>query len=188
MQKRSLALLGTMSAILCLAGPAAAEDWNGFYAGVHGTALPQEGDVLNVPNAGFGAGVQAGYNMQMGPGVLGIEVEADKNLRQTASGPSASLDQQGQLSAKARAGVTLGGTLLYGTAGYGAAYLGSGGTAEEGWHGGLLLGGGVEQRLTDDLSLRVGYEQLRLEDVELASGGVTSAAIHSVKAGMNFAF
>lgn len=172
-----------VGAILGLTGAASAQDWNGFYAGIHGSYVPSDGAPFDLGKAGLGGGAQAGYNMQLGPGVIGVELEADKTFRGDAA-----LDQQAQLSAKARAGLALGSTLIFATAGYGTAYLGTGGDVAEGWHGGLLLGGGVEQKLTDQLSVRLTYEQLRLGDVKLAAGGTIDTTTHSVKTGVNFAF
>ncbi|TGV97364.1 porin family protein, partial [Mesorhizobium sp. M2D.F.Ca.ET.145.01.1.1] len=52
-----------------------ASQWSGAYVGVHGgtafTGMPNPFAGRN----GFSGGVQAGYNQQMGPAVLGAEIE-----------------------------------------------------------------------------------------------------------------
>ena len=116
-------------------GKAAPFDWNGFYAGVMGTA--QSGNAGSGLGLGFDIGVSTTVNFVL----AGAEVAV------TGLGSGAAPYVQGV----GRAGVLITDTaLLYGVAGVGAGADGSS-SAD------LLVGGGVELGLASDVSVRAQY-------------------------------
>ncbi len=210
---------------------ASAHDWTGFYAGVNaatnrGTnnwngAYFLGGDPLAPPTLGTfdmngtTAGVQAGYNLQSGRMVYGIEGDmgwgdvsgtgdpidprsADPTV------PSAKFDQMGSL--RARLGVATGNVLLYATAGWASASgnmgltnldgAGDNRTADitaSGWTGGI----GAEIALNDHLSVKGEYLDSRLTMNEVQFTGVAPADylavngtvdVKTFKIGLNYAF
>ena len=97
-------------------------------------------------------------------------------------------------AAKVRGGLALGGTLVYGTAGYSVARLDAGNNviSDDKWVGGLLWGAGLEQSFGNGLSARVEYAQTRFNDVDSTLTGnihrTDDLTSHAVKAGLNFRF
>lgn len=114
-------------------------DWDGFYAGVYGVA---QGN--SATDSQIGLGLDAGVNAQLDFFLVGGEVALEgltNDELDTAYG-----------KVLGKAGVTLtDDVLLYASAGLGADL--GGGTVSSN----LLLGGGVELALTDDLSVRAQY-------------------------------
>lgn len=209
---------------------AAAHDWSGLYAGVNlGTnsgTTDWNGEYflegISVGPAARGsfdldgttAGLQAGYNLQSGNMVYGIEgdygwgdvsgtgVGIDSSDDPTV--PSASLDQMGSI--RARVGVTSGNVLFYATAGWASASgsmgltnldgAGDDRTADitaSGWTGGL----GAEIALNDHLSVKGEYLDSRLTMDEVRFDGVLPADylavngdidVKTFKIGLNYAF
>ena len=137
-------------------------DWNGFYAGVYGVGQAGPGGAGQL-----GLGLDVGVNAQLDFFLVGGEVA----LHGLTSG--ASIDTAyGQLTG--RAGVVISDeVLLYAAAGYG---LDLGNFADD--H--VLLGGGVEVAVTDELSLRAQY----LHGVPLSGGTSTD----QITLGANFHF
>lgn len=117
-----------------------AYDWTGFYAGVYGAYRHSPADGNQ-----FGIGIDAGVSTTFNFVLAGAEV-AVEGLGAGAGGAS-------YAEALGRAGVLVGdNTLLYGTAGYGT---GLGGTASG--QSDVLVGAGLEQAITDSVSLRAQY-------------------------------
>lgn len=114
-------------------------DWSGFYAGVYGVA--QRGSVSDLQ---YGAGVNLGANAQIDFFLVGGEVA----LHGLVGGPTIDT-AYGQVLGRAGVVIT-DDVLLYAAAGYG---VDLGLPAEDD----LLLGGGVEVAVADDLSLRAQY-------------------------------
>lgn len=175
------------------AGIALATDaWTGLYAGAHiGGATSDE---FKEGKTAWTGGVQAGYLQQFDMFVVGAEVEAaftDALLYELA--PGAGLTQNWSVAAKARAGIALGDTLIYGTAGASLAELEPWGTTTSGKdnHVGVVFGAGVEQNLGNNFSLRAEYLQTRYFDVDSAVGGIgrqDDLTNHAVKVGVNYRF
>lgn len=170
-----------------------ADDWTGVYVGVNGGLQSEEfRDILDDPNVSGGA--QLGYRSELGPVVVGAELEGTYTHGQSfTTGGAGVVDQKWSGAAKVMAGVGLGSTLVYGIGGYGVAKLESGtaATDEAGWAGGFLFGGGVEQQLGGGLSAKLEYTQMRLNNVETFTGGTAYSddlVNHSIKAGLNFQF
>jgi outer membrane immunogenic protein len=153
----------------------AATDWSGFYAGFgvgHGSGLvtsswatpflPPYEDELD----GWVAGLQAGYNVQTGPLVLGIEGNLDWTNLSTAGPPDhlpRDINWMGGL--RARLGVAIDSVLLYGTAGVVVADTTGGSFLEEfnELHSGWTAGVGVEAMVSDSLSLKLEYAYSKFE-------------------------
>jgi outer membrane immunogenic protein len=114
-------------------------DWNGFYAGVYGVV---QGN--SETDTQLGLGIDAGVNAQLDFFLVGGEVALEgltNDELDTAYG-----------KVLGKAGVILtDDVLVYASAGLGADLGGGTGTSN------LLLGGGVELAVTDDLSVRAQY-------------------------------
>jgi outer membrane immunogenic protein len=122
-----------------VASPASAGyDWSGFYAGVFGTAQ-RSGSGETQAGIGIAAGVNAQFDFFLVGGEVTLEGLTDENLDTTYG------------SIVGRAGVVLtDDVLLYAAAGYGHDLGGSS-------RGDLLLGGGVEFAVNDDVSVKAQY-------------------------------
>lgn len=172
-----------------------ADQWSGFYAGIHGGVIETGGVPNPFGNAKtFEGGMQFGTNLQFGNLVVGAEAAGtySHDFRHEMGG-GASLKQSWSGSVKARAGVALDQILLYGTLGYGVARLEPNGTVTSGASnvGGMVFGGGAEFALTEQVALRIDYTQSRYNGVGFNAGGLkrTSDIVdHSVRAGLNLRF
>lgn len=169
------------------------DEWTGAYAGVGG-GVSTDHDIDIFDDSTITGAASLGYRVQVGPGVVGAEVQGNySNGQSYGTGGGGQVDQYWSGSAKLKAGLGLGSTLIYGTGGYGVANLesGSDGTSDVGWHGGWIYGGGIEQKLTDALSINVEYTQMRLDDVASVTNGASftdDLTNHSIKAGLNYQF
>lgn len=115
-------------------------DWNGFYAGVHGTA--QNGSASGLQ---YGLGVQAGVNAQFDFYLLGAEVAVSGLADNGTVGETT----YGQILG--RAGLVVSDNVaIYAAGGYGIDL----GVPDE---QDALLGGGVELAVTDNVSVRAQY-------------------------------
>lgn len=170
-------------------------DWSGTYVGIQGGV--QSPSTVNPFSSrrGWTMGAQAGMNFQTGPLVYGGEVEGNlsSGTHHRRSG-GAEFEQRSTVAAKARAGVALDRTLIYGTAGYGLTELKSKGSVISGdqWEGGFLYGAGVEQAFTGGTSVRAEYTVHKLNGVDsITTGGVRrtdNLSSHSLKLGLNYRF
>lgn len=170
-------------------------DWSGTYVGIQG-GVQSPGTVNPFSSRrGWTLGAQAGMNFQNGPLVYGGEVEGNisSGTHHRRSG-GAEFEQRSTVAAKARAGVALDRTLIYGTAGYGLTELKSKGSVISGdqWDGGLLYGAGVEQAFSGGTSVRAEYTVHKLNGVDsITTGGVRRSdnlSSHSLKLGLNYRF
>jgi outer membrane immunogenic protein len=133
-------------------------DWNGFYAGVHGSAQ------LDGSDTRAGAGFDLGFNAALDLFLVGAEF--------SLNGLSDGTDLTAYAQVLGRAGVIVTNDVLaYGAAGYGTDL---GGTDDH-----VLLGGGLEFAVTDDVSLRGQY---------LYGLPVTGDATQQVTLGASFHF
>jgi outer membrane immunogenic protein len=172
------------------AGPKAG--WGGAYVGADlGMASrklnPFDGD------KGLVVGAPAGYNMDLDSGVVGAEIEASHLGNVKSRVPGGNIKEQGRVAAKAKAGVGFNDTLVYGTAGVAlTSFKDNGGTSgPDGWKPGWVVGAGVEQKLSDNLSARVEYNYTMTNDVRSTTAGVTSRTDvrdQVLKAGVNYRF
>lgn len=166
--------------------------FDGAYAGVHGGMASRSPNPFS-DGRGLAAGAQAGYNFQMGPGILGAEVEGSYlgDAEQKVRGGT--IEEKWRLSAKAKAGLAFDKTLVYGTAGYAMTKFetGKGVRSDSGWQGGYLVGGGLEHAFAGGLSAKMEYNYVMTPDVKARSASGSSKTdidSHVIKAGLNLRF
>lgn len=191
-----------------------------FYAG--NMAARQRDD-------GYNFGAQIGYNFQTGPLVLGIEAETSflPGSETVSRGPlrypgsstlsytfTNTVDVKNTSWIKAKAGAALGSTLVYAEGGYASGKVNFATTATsnanylkagslEKWMQGYVVGGGIEQRLGDNLSARVSYNYTDMGSETYTTSyrpgsSFTSPAytetvtqdvrLHLIKVGLNYRF
>lgn len=166
--------------------------WDGAYVGVHGGANTSRVNPLSGDKAILG-GVQAGYNFQTGPAVLGVELEGSYLGNAERNVPGGKVQERYRGAAKAKAGLSLDRTLIYGTAGLTMTdYKGGSGTyVTDGFKQGYLLGAGVEQAFGGGLSAKFEYDYVATDDMKATtSSGVSKTGLkdHVFKAGLNYRF
>ena len=166
-------------------------NWSGAYAGIHGGFAAPKLDPFN--NSGLAIGGQAGYNVDVGGGVIGGEVEGSYLGDSQVKVNGGELKERHRLAAKVKAGVPLGDTLVYGTTGLAMTNFRDSGSVSgpDGWKPGWILGAGVEQKLNQNLSARVEYNYTATNNVRSFDNGVGSEKDlhdHTVKAGINYHF
>ncbi|HEV7310013.1 outer membrane protein [Ensifer sp.] len=167
--------------------------WSGAYVGAHGgigfTGTPNPFADRN----GVALGVQAGYNMQAGPGIVGAEIEGSYLGDTEHKVNGGKLKEKWRGAIKAKAGLTFDQTLVYGTAGYAMTSYKKGGDVRNdvGFKGGYLVGAGVEQAFAGGLSAKLEYNYIMTPDVRTnTSTGSSEKDInsHVIKAGINMRF
>jgi outer membrane immunogenic protein len=199
--------------------------WTGFYAGLHAgyawgpvdarapsvapALIGSYSESVDVDGGFFGA--QAGYNVQFGNIVAGIEGDlswADINGEGSSlgGGSRANFDIDWQGSIRGRIGVAFDRVLVYGTGGW--AFAGGEGRISNLEHSGdnrrasddfsgYVIGGGVEAAVTNNVTAKIEYlytdygranfnfgDVLGLGDLK-ARGELDT---HSVKVGVNYKF
>lgn len=192
--------------------------WSGFYAGLQAgyvwgdsnasltTLAPFAVEGFGYSTSGAVGGLHAGFNWQSGNFVLGLETDLelsgiDGSGRGTLGGGHAtSIDWMGSL--RARAGFTMGNTLLYLTGGlaYGdvsversSGVLAASLTGKSDWQTGWTLGGGIEHAFTPNISARIEYRYTDLGTTNFTSilggGSDRTEVTHSaVRAGLSYKF
>jgi outer membrane immunogenic protein len=193
-----------------IAAPSPIFSWSGFYIGGHGgygwSRFSGDGDARTAK--GWIAGVQAGYNYQIGQFVLGIEGEysyADVKLEESLFAGTLTLKNDYFATASARIGYAFDRSLVY--AKLGGAWTrdkwdandGLGGTAtatsnRTGW----LLGGGLEYAVWENLSVRLEYDYIKFGTVNptfttagglvVTGSGDVKLDTQLVKLGLNYRF
>jgi outer membrane immunogenic protein len=161
--------------------------WSGLYLGGHGGYGWESGSGSGLQGATYG--VQAGYNLQLGPAVLGVEADYSwSDAKDTGvsglTNWTARLDSM--WSVRARLGAMIGSNvLLYGTAGYGAydisltgrivTPLVAGNISASAYTSSFVVGGGAELLLTRNIMLRA--EALHFtrgaDELVVDTGGLT---------------
>lgn len=169
------------------------EDWSGSYVGAQIGASSSQFPSPFSNRTGALGGVVAGKNFQNGKFVYGGEVEANFSEAEHRLGRGGTLQQSWTGAAKARAGVAMDKTLVYGTLGYGVTKFKPKGTVTSGsdWEGGVLLGAGIEQKLSGPFSVKAEYDYMRFGDVKTEVAGRTqrdNLSNHAIKAGVNYKF
>lgn len=196
--------------------PVKAKDWSGGYIGVHGgldaNAFKSSGATPNIPALNFSGkkntrglgggnvGVQAGYNFQSGNIVYGVEAESSLVFgAKKKSSTHLGVEQTSRHALKGRLGYSFGSTLVYGVAGVGIAPVRYTSPAvgltpasrKSETRVGPLVGIGVEQMLTNNLSLKgeVDYLALGKQKMNFAAGrtNITAGEL-SAKIGLNYRF
>lgn len=204
--QRTIALAGAVLSLAAyLTGSAMAADlspayndppafqWSGAYFGAHGgTAFTRMPNPFADRN-GFDAGAQAGYNVQMGPAVLGAEVEGSYLGGAEHNVQGGKVKEKWRAAAKAKAGLSFDQTLVFGTGGVALTKFEKGDnlTDSSGWKTGYLVGAGIEQAFAGGLSAKVEYDYIRTPNVETTTAlGTSKSTIgsHELKAGVNYRF
>lgn len=178
-----------------------AYDWSGFYAGVnagYGWAEAYDAGGVRVfgPTTvnqinGLLGGAQIGFNVQHDAIVFGVEADIQASgLSQTVGAGTVALDYLGTV--RARIGVDVGnGVLPYLTAGiaYGQGRVSPPAPVETQFHTGWAVGGGVEFKLQEQVSLKGEYLYYDLgQQNYVATVGNTGFRGHTIRAGVNFHF
>jgi outer membrane immunogenic protein len=166
--------------------------WDGAYVGVHGGMASSKINPFS-GGKGLAVGGQAGYNADVGGAIVGGEVEASYLGDARVKVDGGSLKERHRLAAKVKAGMPLDQTLIYGTAGLAMTNFRDNGrvSGPDGWKPGFLVGAGVEQQLTSNISARVEYNYVATNGVRSFAGGVDSKKDvhdHTIKAGLNYKF
>jgi outer membrane immunogenic protein len=185
----------------------AAHDWAGAYAGVNlgyswgefSTEGPATVDDPTFQGNGPLGGFQIGYNKQLGSVVIGVEGDLQAaGIEESTSGGGAtattSLDWFS--TARGRVGYAFDSTMVYGTAGLAvgglsASVSGPGGGSDDTAALGWTAGAGVEQKITDNLSLKAEYLYVDTEKKSLDTGAAGTDAEwdgHVMRFGANFKF
>jgi outer membrane immunogenic protein len=198
----------------------ARDSWTGIYVGTHAGvsgsdvsfAFTNFGTEADHRGYGLVGGLQAGYNLQFSGLVVGVEADvAWGNVHGESRCPNASFrcghDVDMLASLRARAGVLLAPSMLVFLTG-GAAWADAGyevrnvttgllaAPALSHTQNGSVFGGGVEVRITDNLSLKGEYLRFNLRDESVPNGTLvqTTGPVHldlqieTVKVGLNWRF
>lgn len=166
--------------------------WEGAYVGAHGGITSPRFNPFD-DGRGLTAGVQAGYNFQVGSGVLGAELEGSYLGNAEVGVPGGKLEERFRGAAKAKAGLSFDRTLVYGTAGLTMTkFRGDRGVSGPGgWDQGYLIGGGIEHGFAGGLSAKIEYNYVMTNDVKTSAGGSSSKTDlddHVIKTGLNYRF
>jgi outer membrane immunogenic protein len=191
-------------------------DWSGAYLGIHGGVIGRgfksSNATPNIPALKFSGrrntqslsggafGVQAGYNFQTGPIVYGLEAETTLGTgTRKKSATHLSAEQNARHALKARLGYSFGSTLVYATTGValvqtrlqspavGLTPAGRKNISQTG----LLVGLGVEQKLTEQIAVKgeVDYAAFGQKSVRFPSGTTkVDSGIFTAKVGLNYHF
>jgi outer membrane immunogenic protein len=200
--------------------------WTGFYVGAqvgygwnandNDFSAPVGYTVGGVPFTGFGgdegdgflAGVHAGYNVQFGSFVVGVEGDIegvfgddDDDFNGVIVGPggvpvayaipSNSIDWQGSI--RARAGFAFDRALVYATGGFAFAGLSNGiGASNDDTLTGWTLGAGLEYAFTNNLTTRLEYRYTSFDGDNLVFDAVDYGSrdleFHTVRVGLSYKF
>lgn len=173
--------------------PPRATPYSGSYVGVHAGSSSAKSVNPFAKGNSLNLGVQAGYDMRLGPAVIGAELEGSNLGGAERRVQGGKIKEKWRASLKGRAGVALDRTLLYGTAGFAfTKFEGVGGArVRDGWKTGYLMGAGVEQAFSDTVSVKLEYNYIRTPDLKTRSSfGHAKSDIdsHTLKAGLNYRF
>lgn len=183
--------------------PSAAYDWTGFYVGVHGGygagVMNLSADFISDDDQaqdvdGFFGGIQLGYNVQLDSILLGVQTDLSLSgisSNEDGGGDDDTVDWLG--STTARIGFVADSFVPYLKAGfaYGGGTGDAAGEKDSQTHIGWTAGAGVEFAVTDAISVfaEYNYYSLGAETYEFDPGPVEADInLHTVKAGLNFAF
>jgi outer membrane immunogenic protein len=171
--------------------PVYASSWAGPYLG--GTLGYEWGDVTNNPThpSGVEGGIEAGYNWQFGQFVTGVEGDINVSGAEDTFAPW-QFSNPWFATVRGRAGVALGNTLVYGTAGLAVGGLtvdSPGNLSQSRSSVGWTAGAGVEVGFTAHWSAKAEWLYLDLSDrsfsVTGANNGLTA---NLLRLGVNYHF
>ncbi|WP_448951672.1 outer membrane protein [Labrys neptuniae] len=173
--------------------PPPATPFSGAYIGAHvGAASAKSANPFAKGNS-INLGMQAGYDMRLGPAVIGGEIEGSNLGGAERRVQGGKIKEKWRAAVKGRAGIALDRTLLYGTAGLAfTSFDGADGVkVRDGWKTGYLMGVGVEQAFSDTISVKVEYDYIRTPGLKTRSAfgrAETDIGSHTLKAGLNYRF
>jgi outer membrane immunogenic protein len=164
-----------------------AHDWAGAYVGVNAgyafgdfdTDGAATSDDPTYSGEGALGGFQIGYNRQLGSLVIGVEGDlqaADIENSTTGAGATTTTTSLDWFStARGRVGYAFDSTLFYGTGGLAlggveTSVSGAGGDSDDKVLMGFAAGAGVEQAVTDNISLKAEYLYVDLQDKQFETG------------------
>lgn len=167
--------------------------WSGNYVGAQLGATSSRVPLPFSSRAGVLMGAVAGTTMQSGNIVYGGEVELNFGEAEYRMGDGGRLQQSWAAAAKAKLGYAMDDTMIYGTLGYGTAKFKKKGNTDKspGWEGGLLMGVGVEQKISGPFSVKAEYDYQRFYNVKSKVNGKNRSDDlnnHSLKLGVNYRF
>lgn len=176
--------------------PITAYNWTGFYAGanlggewLHSKQSGYGIDRSTTPGSVFG-GLQAGYNFQTGPWVVGAEADVGYGhpTKTTLLGRA---EENWSGTIRARGGYAFDNVLLYGTGGFAWANFkisdSAAGLDKTTTRAGWTLGAGAEYAFTKNISVKGEY--LYADYGKANVGGVESKlSDHLVRMGVNYKF
>ncbi|QKV18403.1 outer membrane protein [Oricola thermophila] len=168
--------------------------WSGFYAGVFGGYNWGTFDATgaDIDADGWSGGAFAGYNMQSGQMVYGVEADAGySGTEGTLGGIEAK--QTGFGSLRARVGYAFDPVMIYGTGGLAisGAEVDDGTVTDSNTHLGWTIGAGADALITDNVFGRLEYRYSDYQDKDYAtSAGTVSSGFsaHTVNAGIGVKF
>ncbi len=180
--------------------------WSGFYAGVQGGYSAGTGHINDpglgdIASRGWFGGAHLGYLAQRGSVVFGIEGDFNSGpasgARSFAAGVETMSDRNWTSSVRGRLGYAVGNAFVYGAAG--AAFAEHELTAVNGGltstgktvFPGFVVGGGVDWKVTNNVSLRGEVLQYRFGTRHIDVGGVsvpTKLDETVVRAGVSYHF
>ena len=185
--------------------PVSAYNWTGFYAGANlGAEFLRDTATNGVTRRRMDArsvfgGVQAGYNWQTGPWVLGAEADIGYGhpTRTRAFGANTLKVEEGASgTVRGRAGYAIDRTLVYGTGGLAWANFettANGAQKKDDTRVGYVVGAGVEHAVTNNVSVKGEYlyENFGKTTANFAAPvGATRQSLsdHIVRVGVNYKF
>lgn len=168
--------------------------WSGLYLGAHGGyGWARDSDPST---SGWAGGLHAGYNLQLGSALIGIEGDyswASLSGSGAVIGLPVSTDIDSFWSIRGRLGWTLSkSVMIYGTAGYGGfstsvrAVVNGLSLAGSADFSGLVAGGGAELLLTRNLMLRAEGLYYMGDGSGIASGSAGDVTV--LRAGLSYKF
>lgn len=168
-------------------------DWSGNYVGAQLGATSSRVPLPFSSRTGVLMGAVAGTAAQSGNIVYGGEVELNFGEAEYRMGDGGKLQQSWAAAAKAKLGYAMDETMVYGTIGYGTAKFKKKGNTNKapGWEGGLLMGVGVEQKVSGPVSVKAEYDYQRFYNVKSEVNGARRSDDlnnHSLKFGVNYRF
>ncbi|KFB10518.1 outer membrane protein [Nitratireductor basaltis] len=169
--------------------------WGGFYAGLqagYGFGGDATVDGAEYDIDGFVGGAFAGYNVQSGPWVFGLEGDVNYNGIETDTA-AATVEGGVDGSLRARAGYEVfNNVLLYGTAGGAAGRFeaSQGGFSDDQTHLGWTAGAGTDVKLTEKSFARLEYRYTDYgsETYDLAAPTEVDVNSHKVMVGFGMQF
>ena len=203
------AVLGAAAALLAVGGRPASADrydrpavWSGFYIGAQAGYGWSHVSAAGIPTTldpnGTVRGFHGGYNIQLHNLVLGLEGDYDwSGVAKNGSGAALDARFKSMSTLRARAGLTFGQMLVYGTLGYGWSDLRytsfNGITVDRArvLASDIVYGGGVELKLSDKISVRgelLQFNGRAATTADLSNPLKVQAPVTELRAGISLGF